>query len=128
MAETIGVVGAGALGTLLATRLARGGHAVRVAVRSESRRDALRREVTDSREMLRARFDVPVDFFCYPAGRYDAKVIAAVRRVGYLGATTTVEGLAGPQDPYELRRVRVSRSDGVGGLAEKLGDYRAPDA
>lgn len=45
MAETIGVVGAGALGTLLATRLARGGHAVRVAVRSESRRDALRREV-----------------------------------------------------------------------------------
>lgn len=45
MAETIGVLGAGALGTLLATRLARAGHAVRVAVRSESRRDALRREV-----------------------------------------------------------------------------------
>ena len=45
MAETIGVIGGGALGTLLATRLARGGHAVRVAVRTESRRDALRREV-----------------------------------------------------------------------------------
>ena len=44
MAETIGVIGAGALGTLLATRLARGGHAVRVAVRTESRRDGLRRE------------------------------------------------------------------------------------
>ena len=45
MAETIGVLGAGALGTLLATRLARAGHTVRVAVRSEARRDALRREV-----------------------------------------------------------------------------------
>ena len=45
MVETIGVIGAGALGTLLATRLARAGHAVRVAVRSESRRDALRHEV-----------------------------------------------------------------------------------
>ena len=29
MAETIGVIGAGALGTLLATRLARAGHSVR---------------------------------------------------------------------------------------------------
>lgn len=86
---------------------------------------ALRREVTDSRKMLRARFGVPVDFFCYPAGRYDAKVIAAVHRARYLGATTTIEGLARPQDPYELRRVRVSRSDGVAGLAEKLGDFRA---
>lgn len=47
MAESIGVIGAGALGTLLATRLARAGHAVRVAVRTESRRDALRREVHD---------------------------------------------------------------------------------
>ena len=44
MAETIGVMGAGALGTLLATRLARAGHSVRVAVRTESRRDSLRRE------------------------------------------------------------------------------------
>jgi 2-dehydropantoate 2-reductase len=44
MAETIGVVGAGALGTLLATRLLRAGHAVRVLVRSEARREALRRE------------------------------------------------------------------------------------
>jgi 2-dehydropantoate 2-reductase len=44
MAETVGVIGAGALGTLLATRLARAGHTVRVAVRTESRRDSLRRE------------------------------------------------------------------------------------
>ena len=80
----------------------------------------LRREVTRSRAILRSRFGVPVDFFCYPAGRYDSSVIRAVRRAGYLGATTTVEGLARPDEPYELRRVRVSRSDGVDGLADKL--------
>ena len=80
----------------------------------------LSREVALSRRLLRSRFDVPVDFFCYPAGRHDARVIRAVRRAGYLGATTTLEGLAGPEDPYELRRVRVSGSDGVQGLAEKL--------
>ena len=64
---------------------------------------------------------MPVDFFCYPAGRYDARVIAAVRRAGYLGATTTREGLARPTEPYELQRVRVSRSDGVAGFADELG-------
>ena len=63
---------------------------------------------------------MPVDFFCYPAGRYDARVIAAVRRAGYLAATTTVEGLAVPDEPYELARVRVGRNDGVAGLARKL--------
>jgi peptidoglycan/xylan/chitin deacetylase (PgdA/CDA1 family) len=81
---------------------------------------ALAHEVSRSRAVLRAKFGVPVDFFCYPAGRYDAHVIRAVRRAGYLGATTTLEGLARPDAPYELRRVRVSGDDGVDGLAEKL--------
>jgi peptidoglycan/xylan/chitin deacetylase (PgdA/CDA1 family) len=80
----------------------------------------LRREVAGSRRRLRARFRVPVDFFCYPSGRYDARVIAAVRRAGFLGATTTVEGFADPSSPYELRRVRVNRTDGAAGLARKL--------
>ena len=80
----------------------------------------LAREVTRSRAVLRSRFGVPVDFFCYPAGRHDARVIRAVRRAGYLGATTTLDGLARPAEPYELHRVRVSGSDGVMGLAEKL--------
>jgi len=81
---------------------------------------ALAREVTGSRAVLRSRFGVPVDSFCYPSGRYDADVIRAVRRAGYVGATTTIEGLATPEKPYELRRVRVSGSDGVTGLASKL--------
>lgn len=89
---------------------------------------ALSREVTRSRAVLRARFGVPVDFFCYPAGRYDARVIRAVRRAGYLGATTTIDGLARPDEPYELRRIRVSGSDGVAGVARKLEESRALSA
>ncbi|HEY5873515.1 MAG TPA: hypothetical protein VIT46_09780, partial [Gaiellaceae bacterium] len=60
------------------------------------------------------------DFFCYPAGRYDSSVIRAVHRAGYLGATTTVEGLARPGNPYELQRVRVNGSDGMDEFAAKL--------
>jgi peptidoglycan/xylan/chitin deacetylase (PgdA/CDA1 family) len=81
---------------------------------------ALRREIAGSRAEIKRRFGVPVDFFCYPAGRYDRRVIAAVRRAGFLGATTTLDGLATPRAPFELRRIRVDRGDGVRGLANVL--------
>jgi peptidoglycan/xylan/chitin deacetylase (PgdA/CDA1 family) len=80
----------------------------------------LRREVAGSRARLRRLFGVPVNFFCYPSGRYDARVVAAVRRAGYLGGTTTVEGLAVPTAPFALTRVRVSGSDRAAVLGAKL--------
>jgi peptidoglycan/xylan/chitin deacetylase (PgdA/CDA1 family) len=80
----------------------------------------LRREVARSREVIHRRFSVPVDFFCYPSGRFDAAVVDAVRRAGYLGATTTQSGLARPTDLYRLPRVRVNGTDTVGDLAAKL--------
>lgn len=77
-------------------------------------------EIHGSRVALRKMLHVPVDFFCYPSGRYNAHVIDAVRRAGYLGATTTNYGLAQPAKPYELSRVRINGSDGVVGFAHKL--------
>jgi peptidoglycan/xylan/chitin deacetylase (PgdA/CDA1 family) len=80
----------------------------------------LTREIADSRTYLQDTFGVPVDFFCYPAGDYNDDVIAAVKDAGYLGATTTHEGLASPDQPYELKRIRVEPGDGADGLAAKL--------
>jgi peptidoglycan/xylan/chitin deacetylase (PgdA/CDA1 family) len=80
----------------------------------------LRREVAGSREELRRRFGVPVDFFCYPAGRYDARVVNAVRLAGYLGATTTNYGLARPPDYYTLPRIRIGGSEGVARFATEM--------
>lgn len=77
-------------------------------------------EVHGSRTAIRRMFHIPVDFFCYPSGRYDARVIAAVRRAGYLGATTTNYGLARPSGLYTLSRIRVNGTDGVAGFAHKL--------
>jgi peptidoglycan/xylan/chitin deacetylase (PgdA/CDA1 family) len=83
---------------------------------------ALRHEVAGSRTWIRRRFRLPVDFFCYPSGRYNARVIAAVRAAGFLGATVEGAGAASPRDGlFTLPRIRVSRSDGVRGLAAKLG-------
>jgi peptidoglycan/xylan/chitin deacetylase (PgdA/CDA1 family) len=77
-------------------------------------------EVHGSRVELQRLFHVPVDFFCYPAGRYDAHVVAAVRRAGYLGASTTTYGLARPRDLYTLDRIRIDGSDHMSGFAWKL--------
>jgi peptidoglycan/xylan/chitin deacetylase (PgdA/CDA1 family) len=88
---------------------------------SELDPDSLEHEVADSRRILQQRFGVPVDFFCYPAGRFDYAAIAAVKDAGYLGATTTVAGLAAPSsNPFKLERLRVDASDGVTGLSTKL--------
>jgi peptidoglycan/xylan/chitin deacetylase (PgdA/CDA1 family) len=85
----------------------------------------LRDEVVGSRAKLQTLFHVPVEFFCYPAGRLDDRVVAAVRDAGYSGATTTALGVATPTDMFRLDRIRVNRSDGLEGLVEKLRSLHA---
>ena len=81
----------------------------------------LRRQVAGSRVWIRRHVRVPVEFFCYPAGRYDAAVLRAVRTAGFRGATTTVPGDASPRDGFfTLDRWRVYRSDSLPSFAAKL--------
>jgi len=82
--------------------------------------DALRREVAGSRAEIARRFGVEPLFFCYPAGRYDARVARAVRAAGFRGATTTDIGLARRSELFTLRRIRVDRGAGARGLSELL--------
>jgi peptidoglycan/xylan/chitin deacetylase (PgdA/CDA1 family) len=82
--------------------------------------ERLWQEVNGSRTWLRTTYALPARFFCYPAGIYDGRVVDAVRRAGYLGATTTEFGLAARLTPYSLDRIRVSHGDGVAGLAAHL--------
>jgi peptidoglycan/xylan/chitin deacetylase (PgdA/CDA1 family) len=80
----------------------------------------LRDEVAGSRAAIRNAFHVPVNFFCYPAGRYNDTVIAAVQAAGYLGATTTSYGLAKPAELYTLARVRINGTDSISAFGSKL--------
>jgi peptidoglycan/xylan/chitin deacetylase (PgdA/CDA1 family) len=73
---------------------------------------ALRHQVAGSRVAIRHRFGVPVDAFCYPAGKFDAAVEAAVRAAGFRAATTELPGAAKPgDDRFALPRIRVDGSD-----------------
>jgi peptidoglycan/xylan/chitin deacetylase (PgdA/CDA1 family) len=65
-------------------------------------------EVATARQTLRGLYGVPVNWFSYPSGDYNAPVIAAVSAAGYLGATTVTPGWASPQqDRFCLPRLVV---------------------
>lgn len=73
---------------------------------------SLAREIAGSRALLRRRLGVPVTAFCYPAGRNDARVRAAVKAAGFTTATTVEPGIARPgDDPFALPRIRVNGTD-----------------
>lgn len=80
----------------------------------------LREETAGARDLIRRWFHQTPKDFCYPAGRYNATVIKALRRAGYLTSTTTDPGLAVPSQPYELKRIRVEEAGGVKALADAV--------
>lgn len=54
--------------------------------------EALQWEIADSRQQLQAITGEPIDFFAYPFGDYDNRVIAAVEAAGYRGAVAAWGG------------------------------------
>jgi peptidoglycan/xylan/chitin deacetylase (PgdA/CDA1 family) len=64
-------------------------------------------EITEARLRLRRNYGVPANWFCYPSGHYNSKVVAAVRGAGYMGSTTVIPGWASSADTYRLARLRV---------------------
>jgi peptidoglycan/xylan/chitin deacetylase (PgdA/CDA1 family) len=65
-------------------------------------------QVTADRQTLHGRYNVPVNWFAYPSGRYNATVTGAVRTAGFFGASTLEPGWADPKgDRFLLPRLQV---------------------
>ncbi|MFM9149401.1 MAG: polysaccharide deacetylase family protein, partial [Solirubrobacterales bacterium] len=77
-------------------------------------------EMVRSQRILENQFDTLVTNFCYPAGSYDDRVIAAVREAGYRSATSTEPGLGRPSERWSLDRIRIELGDGAAELESKL--------
>ncbi|MFZ0376638.1 MAG: polysaccharide deacetylase family protein, partial [Solirubrobacteraceae bacterium] len=83
-------------------------------------------QVATARRILQERYDVPVNWFCYPSGHYDATVIAAVKAAGFVGSTTVIPGWASPgEDPYRLPRLRVLGGTSPSGLLDQIAQAQA---
>ncbi len=86
-------------------------------------------QVATARTVLQRRYGVPVNWFCYPSGHYDATVIAAVKAAGYTGSTTVVPGWASPEsDPYRLPRLRVLGGTSPESLLSEIAGIREDPA
>lgn len=86
---------------------------------------ALHYQVATARQILRRRYGVPVNWFAYPSGHYNATVIAALKSAGFTGSETVVPGWATPhQDPYMLPRLRVLGGTSPQTLLAEIEDAR----
>jgi peptidoglycan/xylan/chitin deacetylase (PgdA/CDA1 family) len=85
----------------------------------------LRFQVAVARTIIRDRYGVPANWFCYPSGRYNATVIAAVKTAGYVGSTTVSPGWARrADDPFRLPRLRVLSGTNPRALLELIAATR----
>jgi peptidoglycan/xylan/chitin deacetylase (PgdA/CDA1 family) len=88
--------------------------------------EELHYQVATTRHALQQRYGVPVNWFCYPSGHYDATVIAAVKAAGFVGSTTVIPGWAAPEeDRYRLHRLRVLGGTSAPALLSLIAGSRA---
>ncbi|HEX4805881.1 MAG TPA: polysaccharide deacetylase family protein, partial [Conexibacter sp.] len=81
----------------------------------------LQSEIAGSRTDLERVLHHPVAAFAYPAGRFDAASVAAVRQAGFALAVTTQPGMdLSSRQPLLLPRVRVGRATTPAGLLSCL--------
>jgi peptidoglycan/xylan/chitin deacetylase (PgdA/CDA1 family) len=89
----------------------------------------LKYQIATARQTLQKRYGVPVNWFCYPSGHYDATVIAAVKAAGFVGSTTVIPGWAAPnEDPYRLPRLRVLGGTSPSALLQQIATYESSGA
>ena len=80
-------------------------------------------QVATARKILQKRYGVPVNWFCYPSGHYNATVINEVKAAGFVGSTTVIPGWAGPSsDPFRLPRLRVLNGTSPQSLLAQISD------
>jgi peptidoglycan/xylan/chitin deacetylase (PgdA/CDA1 family) len=90
---------------------------------------ALHEQVALARAQVQRRYHVPVNWFCYPSGHYNATVVAEVKTAGYIGSTTVIPGWASPsEDPYRLPRLRVLGGTGPKELLSEIAAIRSDPA
>ena len=87
----------------------------------------LRSELHGSRERLEDTLGLPCCFLAFPYGEHDARVRAAARASGYLGAFA-LPGRARPRDDFALPRVGVWRHTHLPRLTVKTSSLGRPVA
>ena len=72
-------------------------------------------EISASKELIEQKLGARVDSFCFPngqAGDFNESCVQAIRRAGYLCATTSIQGVNRPgMDLFQLFRYPAPEND-----------------
>ena len=79
------------------------------------------KEIIQSKQILELKLNTSIDFFCYPAGKFNQETAEMVKNAGYKAAVTTQEGKTNIySDIYQLKRIRVNGGELLSKFIEKL--------
>jgi len=71
-------------------------------------------ELASSKRMIEEKIGLAVEYLCYPSGSFNDRAKELTRQAGYKGACSTNRGFVKlNRDPYELKRIKVTNSDGT---------------
>lgn len=102
-----------------------GSHTVYHAVLTTLSTQRVLMELSYSKMVIRRNTGRRCDYFCYPHGKYDARVAKLVSLAGYRAALSEIPGWSRVTDnPYELRRIRIDGRDSMAVFRAKLGPGR----
>ncbi|MGB3494819.1 MAG: polysaccharide deacetylase family protein [Elainellaceae cyanobacterium] len=90
--------------------------------------EELQQEVSESKRVLEERLGVPIRYFTYPEGNYDARVVGAVENAGFAAALAMDNGeerFAG-ESPHLLAIDRMGQSQIERAIAEAWGGFPLP--
>ena len=103
-----------------------GNHTATHADLTEVSGEQLLKEVKHSNENLQERFEVYIETFAYPFGRYNDETLKALEDADFKTGVTVESGLASwRQDLLQLRRIAVLRRHGPSGMEEILLDVES---
>jgi peptidoglycan/xylan/chitin deacetylase (PgdA/CDA1 family) len=79
------------------------------------------KQIYDSKKILEEKLGVKVDYFCYPAGKYNETTISLLKEAGYLGAVTVNLGTNNSKkDIFELKRIRIVSTESLTSFKSKV--------
>ncbi|MHB8984177.1 MAG: polysaccharide deacetylase family protein, partial [Carboxydocellales bacterium] len=71
--------------------------------------DKAKDQIAGSKSYLEKTLGAPINYFCYPYGRYNKQIVDLVRKSGYTAALTTAQGRVRRGDNImTLKRIRIT--------------------
>lgn len=78
------------------------------------------RELLGSKKNVERIMNKKINFFCYPYGKYNPRIVAFLKGSGYLGACASISGTNESLNPFEIKRIPVASYDNGNDLEAKI--------